>query len=187
MKKKLYALAAALVLATGLACASGPTATTGGDGPSAPVSVAPAPSPAVYRVGQVVHMAEEFLGEVTKYDLTVTAAKVYAKEPGTYGSKPRNGEFLVLTVSVVVSDVAADDTTYVSDSDFKFVSPDGMVYDSGWTSGFGDTLSANELRKGQKAMGKVVFDLPKGLWKTGQVQYAANTFDDQATCFWKLA
>lgn len=187
MKKAIYYVAAGLALVTGLACASGPATTTGGDGPSAAVSIAPTPSAAVYRIGVPVQVKEEFLGDVTEYTLTVKDAKVYAKEPGSFGSKPKNGEYLVLTVNVAVSKAAADDTTFVSDSDFKFVSPDGDVYDSGWNDGWGDTLSASELRAGQRATGKVVFDLPKGLWKTGKLQYAANMFEGQATCFWVFA
>lgn len=187
MKKAIYGVAAGLALVTALACGTGTTTT--GDGAAtvgaSGVSVAPSAAPKVYKLKEAVLVKEDFLGDKTEYVVTITSAKVFSKESGTYGSKPKNGEFLVLDVTVNVK--VAGDTTYVSDSDFKFVAADGTLYGNSYAMGFGETLSAYELRAGQKSSGKVVFDLPKGAWKTGTLQYAASFMDADATCFWTLA
>lgn len=185
MKKTIYGIAAGLALVTVLACGTGTTTTTGGDGGAPGVSVAPTAAAKVYKLNEAVNIKEDFLGDVTEYVVTIKSAKAFAKEPGTYGDKPKNGEFLVLDVLVQVK--VAGDTTYVSDSDFKFVGADGTLYANAYQMGFGDTLSASELRAGQKSSGKVLFDLPKGAWKTGKVQFAASFMAADATCFWTLA
>lgn len=184
MKKTIYGIAAGLALVTALACGTG-TTTTGDGAATVGASAAPAPSPKVYAQGQTVTVKEDFLGDVSEYTLVVSGAKTFVKEPGSYGDKPTKGEFLVLDVAVSVT--RSDDTVFVLDSDFKFIGADGTAYGTSYQMGFGESLSAAELRAGQKAKGKLVFDLPKGAWKTGTLQYAASFMDGDATCLWKLA
>lgn len=185
MKRTLSLVALALAAATAIACGAGGTTTTGSGGSGAAVSAAPAPSPKVYRLGETVTVKEEFLDNVSEYTLVVKDAKTFTKEPGSFGSKPSKGEFVVLTVAVNVT--RTDDTVFVMDSDFKFIGADGTAYTTTFQMGFGDGLSAAELRGGQKSAGKLVFDLPKGAWKTGKLQYAASFLDANVTCVWALA
>lgn len=187
MKKAIYGFAVAAALVTGLACSGGGPAATSEPGTGTASAVATAsPSPAhLNKVGQTVTVKEEFLGELEgKYTLRIASAKTAQKEDATFApSKPKKGTFLVLKVELICLEGVCDAYGF----NFKFVGSDGTVYEADCCVSFGETLSADSLRKSQKTAGSVVFDVPLAEVKKGQLQYAANGYDDTATVLWTLA
>src|SRR5262245_58711027 len=102
-KQFLLTLAATATAATMLACGSGAgdtsSSVSGGQGTT--VEPAAEPTTAVGKIGQTITLASEPLGDKTAVEVTVANAKQYTKEPGSFGSKPEKGVFLVLEVTVV--------------------------------------------------------------------------------------
>jgi hypothetical protein len=71
--------------------------------------------------------------------------------------------------------------------DFNFVGGDGSVYEVGFAMGFGPTLGYVELSAGQKARGKLIFDIPPDKLAGGKVQLD-DTYEDygEPLAFWTL-
>lgn len=84
---------------------------------------------------------------------TVTVDRTYTKTK--YGTKPKNGVFYGIKVTVEV----IEGSTYVYAGDFALVAADGTVYEgSGYPVDGG--LDGVDLNRKQKAVGIVVFDIP---------------------------
>lgn len=184
-KQFLLTLAATATAVTMLACGSGSgdtsSAVSGGQGTS--VGAAPEPSTAVGKVGQTIALSNELLGDTTAVEVTVANAKQYAKEPGSFGSKPEKGVFLVLDVTVVCK----QGTYHANPFNFKFVAKDGTVSDQAMTIGFKPALDAIDLNAGQKTAGKIVFDVSKAAIAGARIQIDGVGLDfDKPAAYWAL-
>jgi hypothetical protein len=67
------------------------------------------------------------------------------------------------------------------------VGRDGSVYEVVWATEFGRTLGYVELSAGQKASGKLIFDIPPDKLVGGKVQLV-DTYEDyfKPVAFWTL-
>jgi uncharacterized protein DUF4352 len=176
--------AATLVALTGLACGAGDGKTTSSaSGSPAPgVSQQATPGPAKAKMGQTITLTSELLGDVTKVTITLRGAKQAAREPGSFGSKPEKGVYLVVT-----ADIAAVTGTYDANPySFKFVAADGTVYEPAFAT-FPPALHSTGLSAGQKTSGTVVFDVPKAALAGARVQVAGIGLDyDEPGAYWAL-
>ncbi|MEV4411018.1 DUF4352 domain-containing protein [Catellatospora sp. NPDC049609] len=184
-KQFLLTLAATVTAATMLACGAGAgdtsSSVSGGDAKS--VEAAPEPTTAVGKVGQTITLSSELLGDKTAVEVTVTNPKQHTKEPGSFGSKPEKGVFLVLDVTVVCK----QGTYHANPYNFKFVAKDGTVFEGAFTIGFKPGLDATDLATGQKTAGKIVFDVSKAALTGGRVQIDGVGLDsDKPAAYWTL-
>ena len=183
MRKPLLLGLAALAALT-IACSTGDTSSsvTGGDAQDVATAESGAKTTAKAKLGQTVTLTNDSLGDKTVVDVTVANAKQYAKEPGDFGSEPENGTFLVLDVTAVCK----GGSYHVNPFNFKFVAKDGTVTEGAFVS-FKPDLRATDLSKGQKAAGKIAFDVPKAAIKGGKIQIDGVGFDfDKPAAFWTL-
>ncbi|GAA1376659.1 DUF4352 domain-containing protein [Catellatospora chokoriensis] len=184
-KNLLLTLAAAGAVVTMLACGAGSgdtsSSVTGGD--AKPVeSAAPEKTTAVAKIGQTVTLNNDGLGENDIVEITVTNAKQHTKEPGSFGSKPERGVFLVLDVTVVCK----QGTYHANPYNFKFVAKDGTVSDGAFAT-FKPELHATDLSAGQKVAGKIVFDVSKAALTGGRIQVDGIGLDyDKPAAYWAL-
>ncbi|MEU7822457.1 DUF4352 domain-containing protein [Catellatospora sp. NPDC049133] len=184
-KQLLLTVAATLATATMLACGAGTGDTSstvsGGDGTS--VQAAPEPTTAVGKVGQTITLTNELLGDKTIVDVTVTNPKQHTKEPGSYGSKPEKGVFLVLDVTAVCKQGSYHSNPF----NFKFVAKDGTVFEQAFAIGFKPELHATDLAAGQKTSGKIVFDVSKAALTGGRIQIDGVGLDaNTPAAYWVL-
>ena len=86
--------------------------------------------------------------------ITVGRVQTATREPGAYGPESDRG-----LVATKVSAVAQRDGLQVNPLYFAVVDSSGQKYDATITGdGFGPSLNATELAKGQRTTGTVVFD-----------------------------
>jgi hypothetical protein len=185
-KQFLITAAAAVTAATMLACGTGSgdtsSSVTGGDGTSIEAAD-PKPTTAVGKLGQTITLTSEFLGDKTIVEITVANAKQHTKEPGSFGSKPDKGVFLVLDVTAV----SKQGTYHANPYNFKFVAKDGTVSDTAFAIAFKPSLDAIDLATGQKTTGKIVFDVSKASLNGARIQIDGVGLDaNTPAAYWSL-
>lgn len=186
MKSKhvLATIAVTAAALTALACGGGSgtkSKVSGGHGTG--VATATPAKTTTAKVGQTVTLTSNDLGDKTVVDVTVANAKQYSKEPGAYGDKPEHGVFLVLNVTVLCKDGSYSPNPL----NFKFVAKDGAVSETALSVAFTPELEATDLATGQKASGKIVFDVSKAAMSGGRVQIDGVGLDfDAPAAYWSL-
>lgn len=105
----------------------------------------------------------------TFVNVTVANPATFAKEPVEFGSTPENGLYLVLEVTVEVSP-QSEGTYFAGPDEFRFVAADGTAADTAFAMGFDPELPTIELSAGQRAAGKIVFDINPAQQAGGKVQ-----------------
>jgi hypothetical protein len=165
------------------------------DAPAVTTSAVPVPAgPTTVAMGQSIDVVIDAEFEQGKTYATVTLANPTTAEvePGEFGMEPTNGLFLVVDANVAVL-ANSQGTFAIADFDFTFVGGDGSVYEVGFATEFGPTLDAElltldaKLSAGQKASGKLVFDIPHDKLAGGKVQLV-DTYEDygEPLAFWTL-
>jgi hypothetical protein len=139
-------------------------------------------------MGQSVDVVLDREFEPGKIHATVTLANPTTAEvePGEFGLEPTNGLFVVVDANVAV--LPDSQGTYdIGELDFHFVGDDGSVYEVGFATEFGPTLGYLALSAGQKASGKLTFDIPPDKLAGGKVQLD-DTVEDfgEPLAFWTL-
>jgi hypothetical protein len=162
--------------------------TTTTDEPAATTAPPPA-GPTTVAMGQPVEITfadVEFDQGKTQATVTLANPTTAEVEPGEFGIEPTNGLFLVVDANVVVHPDSRG-TYVVGESDFNFVGGDNSVYEVGFATEFGPTLSYVELSAGQNASGKLIFDIPPDKLAGGKVQLD-DTYEDfgEPLAFWTL-
>jgi hypothetical protein len=101
--------------------------------------------------------------------VTVANPATFTKEPIEFGEPPENGLYLVLDVTVEVSP-QSEGTYFAGPDEFKFVAADGTAAETAFAVGFDPELPTIELSAGQRAAGKIVFDINPAQQAGGHVQ-----------------
>ena len=160
------------------------------DEPSVTTSTVPEPvGPTTVAMGQPVDVViDEIEFDQDKTYATVTVANPLTAEvePGEFGMEPTNGLFLVVDVNATVKP-NSEGTFAIGEGDFNFVGGDNSVYEVGFATEFGPTLSYVNLSAGQQASGKLIFDIPPDKLAGGKVQLD-DTYEDygEPLAFWTL-
>lgn len=183
-KHMLATIAVTTAAVTALACGGGSgtkSSVSGGHGTG--VKTAAPEKATTAKVGQTVTLTSNDLGDKTVVEVTVANAKQYSKEPGDFGSKPEHGVFLVLNVTALCK----EGTYSPNPLNFKFVAKDGAVSEGAFSGAFNPQLEATDLAAGQKASGKIVFDVSKASMTGGRIQIDGVGLDfDQPAAYWTL-
>lgn len=147
-------------------------ATPASDTPSSPSSAAAAKSPrgAIPKsLGEPAGLCTDLSCKefgmtftVDKIEVDATCTEEYAAE---IGAAPKNGHFVVLTMTVKTTDKFTEDIAYVVDFSpfaFQFVGPDGITEPSG-DGGYGcmaqnEVLPSGPYAPSSQYTGKVVLD-----------------------------
>ncbi|MBX6751588.1 MAG: DUF4352 domain-containing protein [Micromonosporaceae bacterium] len=181
MRSKLVIGGLAVLAVFAIACGAGSGKTESsvggepqGDGVSTPQG------PATAALGQTVTLTNEFLNDKTSVDVTLSDAQQHTTD--SLGLSPDNGVFLVVQVTVVCN----EGTYHANPFNFKFVGPDGTVYEHAFAS-FDGHLNATDLNAGQRVAGNIVFDVPPAAIEGGKIQMDGIGLDfDEAAAYWTL-
>jgi hypothetical protein len=194
------AIVGAVLIVIGSVAASG-----GGDSTTAePATTAPAPKasaplepssttstapvgPVTVKAGTPVNVDVDpgYGSDVTHATITVGNPSSAKAEPVEYGMTPENGLYVVVDVAAVV-DPGSSGTFSIGEGDFHLVAADGTVYETTYAD-FGPALDYHDLSVGQRAGGKVVFDIPPGKLAGAKVQLD-DQYEDygKPLAFWTL-
>jgi hypothetical protein len=163
--------------------------TTTTDEPEVTTSTTAAPAgPTTVAMGQPVEIA---IDEI-EFDQDETYATVTLANPTTaegalveYGIQPEYGLWLVVDATVAVSPESAG-TYSISSGEFHFVGGDGTVFSSTY-AGIDQEFDYYDLSAGQKAAGKLVFDIAPDKLAGGKVQLD-DTYEDygEPLAFWMV-
>jgi len=136
--------------------------------------------PVTAAVGQTVTLTNTFLNDKTVVEVTLSDAQQHTTD--SLGLSPDNGVFLVVQVTVVCN----EGTYHANPFNFKFVGPDGTVYEHAFASFDGD-LNATDLNAGQRTSGNIVFDVPPAAIQGGKIQLDGIGLDfDEPAAYWTL-
>jgi len=188
MRKKI-AVAVGFVLAgivaIGCGSAGNDTVTPGQANVVASDTEQSAEGPASTKIGTPLTLHKDQLGDKLDITITVSNSKTYTKEPGDYGSKPKNGIFLVVNVAAQVA-AGGTGSYHLNPFNFGFVAGDGTVYDygSGMLATFPNDLDSADLQAGQKKSGTVVFDIKKTDMTGGKI--SLKGWDSSQIGYWTL-
>jgi hypothetical protein len=108
-------------------------------------------------VGTPVELTDTATGQSTDF-LTVEKFRTAADTGGEFPQKPKNGQYLIVTVS----DLGGIAGTSTNPYDFYVADQDGSRYTATFVSDFGPMYPSAKLRPGEKVHGVVVFDVPHG-------------------------
>jgi hypothetical protein len=154
--------------------------------PSSTTSTAPA-SPVIVKAGTPVNVDIDpgYGSDVTHATITVANPSSAKAEPVEYGMTPENGLYVVIDVAAVVNP-GSSGTFSIGEGDFHLVAADGTVYETTYAD-FGPALDYHDLSVGQRAGGKVVFDIPPGKLVGAKVQLD-DQYEDygKPLAFWTL-
>jgi hypothetical protein len=159
------------------------------DAPAVTTSTVPVPAgPTTVAMGQSVDVVLDTGFEQDEIHATVTLASPTTAEvePGEFGLEPTNGLFLVVDANVAV--LPDSQGAYnIGGFAFHFVGGDGSVYEIGIATEFGPRLGYLDLSAGEKASGKLIFDIPPDKLAGGKVQLD-DTYEDygEPLAFWTL-
>jgi hypothetical protein len=107
-----------------------------------------------------------FGGDLT-FEVTVANPVVTPQDESDYPTDATNGTYVVVEVVAAVPE--GEGTYSANPYNFRFVAADGTVFESTYAS-FDPQLPATELAAGQRATGRVVFDVPANAVTGGKVQ-----------------
>jgi Domain of unknown function (DUF4352) len=109
---------------------------------------------------------DDFAGDLT-FEVTVANPVVTPQDEGDYPIDATNGTYVVVEVVAAVTDGAG--SYHANPYNFRFVAADGTVFESTFGT-FNPALNATDLAAGQRAAGRVVFDVPENAVAGGKVQ-----------------
>jgi hypothetical protein len=128
----------------------------------------------------------DFDSNETFVKVTVANPATFTKEPIEFGSPPENGLYLVLDVTVEVSP-QSEGTYFAGPDEFKFVAADGTAADTAFAMGFDPELPTMDLSAGQRAAGKIVFDINPAQQAGGKVQINdTGENEGEPFAYWRL-
>jgi hypothetical protein len=161
--------------------------TTTTDEPAVTTTPPPA-GPTTVAMGTPVDIEiDEIEFDQDKTYATVTLANPTTAEGALveYGIEPEYGLWLVVDATVAVSPESAG-TYSISSGEFHFVGGDGTVFSSTY-AGIDQEFDYHDLSAGQKAVGKIVFDIAPDKLAGGKVQLD-DTYEDygEPLAFWTL-
>jgi len=135
--------------------------------------------PTTIKIGQT---AEITLNDQDGATVKISKVSVASGALDTYGEKPKNGRFKIVTVAAANSGSEGFD---VNPFDWYYLGADGTKYeygdDNSITSGYdGKDFNSTTLNKGEKTSGTMVFDVPASAKK---LVYAPN-FDSEPIAIW---
>jgi hypothetical protein len=117
------------------------------------------------------------------FQATYVLSKPEQKTTDEFGLKPKRGVFLLVYMQASVQ----EGSDYICSCNLQFVGPDGTVYEEEFNSFAGkDSITANDVGKGQKIAGWTSFDVPKAALKGGKIQLKPNMFDGDRVGYWAL-
>jgi hypothetical protein len=176
MRKTFVIIGFTVLAAFGIACGgtgSTNSSTDGKDNGGQPVTA---------TMGQTVTLTSTVVTDKTTVDVTVADPKQFPSEPGDFGSKSKNGVFLVVNVTVVCK----EGTYGANPFNFRFVAGDGTVTETAFAT-FDPELHATDLAAGQKVAGNVVFDVPQAAITGGKIQISGIGLDmNKPAAYWSL-
>ena len=146
--------------------------------PSATVSAKAAAGPRTVPVGQTLTVLTSL--DSSSADITLSGTKTTGKL-GEYDVSEK-GEYLLVDVTVV----GRKGSFSASPSYFRFLTADGTVYEAEITVAQ-QWQGVDSLQPGQKAGGKMAFDIPKGAAKGGRFELLDLTLKGTSpAAFWTV-
>jgi hypothetical protein len=125
----------------------------------------------------------DYMGDLT-FEVTVANPAVTPSDESQYPMDATNGTYVVVDVTAAVLD--GDGTYSVNPYNFRFVAADGTVFETTYAD-FEPQLPATDLAVGQRATGRVVFDVPSNAMTGGKVQLDDIGLDyGEPLAFWAM-
>lgn len=185
VRNALFGVAAVGFAAVLLACGVGssPTSVASSHGPSVggPASASPTAGAVTVAAGQSVDISG-LTGDKINVTVGLPAANVSSDNEV---ETPQKGEFFTVLATVGLT---SGPTTYLANpTAFTLVTKDGAVYQATFAVGIEPAFPSTNLNVGQKATGKVVFDVPAGVAVGGgaKVQFSGS-FGGTANAYWTV-
>jgi cytoskeletal protein RodZ len=145
---------------------SDPPATTGTTEAAEPEPEPQAPTTVPMGTKLTFDQTDSFSGDLT-FEVTVANPVVTPQDESEYPMDATNGTFVAVEV---VAAVPEGEGTYSAGTyNFRFVAADGTVFESTYAT-FDPQLPTTDLAAGQRAAGRVVFDIPANAVAGGKVQ-----------------
>lgn len=131
----------------------------------------------------VVKIGSPLVDERDGFKATYVLSKPEQKTADEFGIKPKRGVYLLVYMQASVQ----EGSDYICSCNLQFVGPDGTVYEENFSTFAGkDSITANDVGKGQKIAGWTSFDIPKKALTGGKIQLKPNMFEGDRVGFWKL-
>lgn len=131
----------------------------------------------------VVKIGNPLVDKRDGFQATYVLSKPEQKTTDEYGLKPKLGVFLLVYMQASVQ----EGSDYICSCNLQFVGSDGTVYEEEFNTFAGkDSITANDVGKGQKIAGWTSFDVPKKAIKGGKIQLKPNMFDGDRVGYWAL-
>ncbi len=121
--------------------------------PTTEVAPTPAETTGFPQVGQTV----SFTNSEGSGTVTLHGARRLTEAEGAFGGTPANGTYLVVDVTVAVSEGSASANPFL----WRAQSPDGLTYDADFLAVEG-IVDSNEITAGRQLRGNIAFDAPPG-------------------------